>query len=224
MVLLWRRDVFIVICKTLRGVQTPSKARPDGCIGIGYSDLEINGIFLDIFLETCDHTHGMKWDTVHIIWRLWIEPIILLKSNRYIKCFCQPECCQYKILTNSPFGYSGTKKYLTGLEIHSRSKTKNTPPFCLKRTKGKQSIREKPQLLKFITTRLIVKCLIKNSNYHKRKPKNLKISHFLNLSHFGFLLLKPGNHRLKIFSHLSLLARNWSSVERNPTYKLSGRW
>jgi hypothetical protein len=49
-------------------------------------------------LETCDHTHGMKWDTVHITWRLWIEPIILLKSNRYTKCFCQPECCQYKIL------------------------------------------------------------------------------------------------------------------------------
>jgi hypothetical protein len=60
---------------------------------------KLHGIFIEIFLETCDHTHGMKWDTVHITWRLWIEPIILLKSNRYIKCFCQPECCQYKILT-----------------------------------------------------------------------------------------------------------------------------
>jgi hypothetical protein len=26
---------------------------------------------------------------------------ILLKSNLYIKYFCQPECCQYKILTKS---------------------------------------------------------------------------------------------------------------------------
>jgi len=126
---------------------------------------------MEIFLETCDHTHGTKWDTVHIIWRLWIEPIILLKSNRDIKCFCQPECCQYKILTNSHFGNSGTKKHLTGLKIHSRSKTKNTPFFCLKRIKGKHSIKEKPELLKFKTTRIIVKCLTKNSNYHKRKPK-----------------------------------------------------
>jgi hypothetical protein len=60
---------------------------------------KLHGIFIGIFLETCDHTHGMKWDTVHITWRLWIEPIILLKSNHYIKCFCQPECYQYKILT-----------------------------------------------------------------------------------------------------------------------------
>jgi hypothetical protein len=60
---------------------------------------KLHGIFMDIFLETCDHTHGMKWDTVHITWRLWIEQIILLKSNHYKKCFCQPECCQYKILT-----------------------------------------------------------------------------------------------------------------------------
>jgi len=103
---------------------------------------KLHRIFMDIFLETCNHTHGMKWDTVHITWRLWIESIILLKSNHYIKCFCQPECCQYKILTNSPFGHSGTKKHLTSLKIHSKSKTKNTPHFCLKRTKGKQSIRE----------------------------------------------------------------------------------
>jgi hypothetical protein len=81
---------------------------------------KLHGIFMDIFSETCDHTHGMKWDTVHITWRLWIEPIILLKSSRYKKCFCQPECCQYKILTNSPFGHSRTKntwpiwKYIPG--------------------------------------------------------------------------------------------------------------
>jgi hypothetical protein len=99
--------------------------------------------------------------------QLQIEPIFLLESNLYIKCFCQPEYCQYKILTNSPFGHSGTKitgpvsKYILGPKI------KNTPPFYLKRTKGKHSIREKPQLQKFKRTRIIVKCLIKSSNQHK---------------------------------------------------------
>jgi len=34
------------------------------------------------------------------------------------------------------------KKHLTVLERHSRSKTKNTPPFYLNRTKGKQSIKK----------------------------------------------------------------------------------
>jgi hypothetical protein len=72
------------------------------------------------------------------------QPIVLLKCNHYIKYFCQPECCQHKILKNFPFGHSGTKKHLTSLEIHSRSKTKNSPPSCLKRTNDKQSIREKP--------------------------------------------------------------------------------
>jgi hypothetical protein len=38
-------------------------------------------------------------------------------------------------------------------------------------TKGKQSIRKKPQLLKFKTTRIKIKCLIKSSNQHKTKPK-----------------------------------------------------
>jgi len=69
---------------------------------------------------------------------------ILLKSNRYIKCFCQPECCQYKILTNSPFGHSGTKKTWLVWKYISGPKIKNTPHFCHKRTKGKHSIREKP--------------------------------------------------------------------------------
>jgi hypothetical protein len=64
---------------------------------------KLYGIFIDIFLETCDHTHDMKWDTVLITWRLCIEPINLLKSNRYIKCFCQPKCCQYKKLTHTIF-------------------------------------------------------------------------------------------------------------------------
>jgi len=84
---------------TLRGVRTPSKARPDGCTGTDYSDLKIIWNLHGHLLRTCNHTHGMKLDTVHITWRHWIEPIILLKSNRYIKCFCQPKCCQYKILT-----------------------------------------------------------------------------------------------------------------------------
>jgi hypothetical protein len=142
-VLLWRPDVFNAeasrCCGASRRLQRlVQTVAHEHAVLI----LKLYGIFMDIFLETCDHTHGMKWDTVHITWRLWIEPIILLKSNHYIKRFCQPECYQYKILTNSSFIHSGTKKILIGLEIHSRSKTKNTPPFCLKRTKGKQSIRE----------------------------------------------------------------------------------
>jgi hypothetical protein len=40
-VLLWRPDVFIVICWTLRGFRTPSKARPDGCTGTDCFELEI---------------------------------------------------------------------------------------------------------------------------------------------------------------------------------------
>jgi hypothetical protein len=43
----------------------------------------------------------LEINTVHITWRLWKERIILLKGNRYIRCFCQLECCQYKILTES---------------------------------------------------------------------------------------------------------------------------
>jgi len=54
-------------------------------------------------------TDGMKWDIAYITWRIWIEPIILLKSNRYIKCFCQLECCQYKILTHPHLTILGQK-------------------------------------------------------------------------------------------------------------------
>jgi len=35
-VLLWRPEVFIVICWTLKGVQTPSKARPDYCTSVAW--------------------------------------------------------------------------------------------------------------------------------------------------------------------------------------------
>jgi hypothetical protein len=38
-------------------------------------------------------------------------------------------------------------------------------------TNGKTKYKRKPQLLKFKTTKIIVKCLIKSSNQHKRKPK-----------------------------------------------------
>jgi len=44
--------------------------------------------------------------TVHITWKLWKEPTILLKRNRYIKFFCQPEGCQHKILTHVHVGGS----------------------------------------------------------------------------------------------------------------------
>jgi hypothetical protein len=44
-----------------------------------------------------------------------------------------------KILTNSPFGHSGTKNHLIGLEIHSQSKQKLLPLFVTKVQKVKQS-------------------------------------------------------------------------------------
>jgi hypothetical protein len=143
-VLLWRPNVFNAKASRHCGASGLLQ-RPVWTVAQESTVLtwKLRGIFMDIFLETCDHTQGMKRDTVHITWRLWIEPILLLKSNRYIKCFCHPEWSQHKILINSPFGHSEKKEHLTGLEIHSWSKTKNTPPFCLKRTKGKQSIREK---------------------------------------------------------------------------------
>jgi len=97
---------------------------------------KLHGIFIDIFLETCDHTHGMKWDTVHFTWRLWIEPIILLKRNYYIKCFCQPECYQYKILTNSPFGHSGTKKTLGRFGNTFPVQNTKYSPFLSQKDKG----------------------------------------------------------------------------------------
>jgi hypothetical protein len=105
------------------------------------------------------------------------------------------------------------------LKKQIRSK-KNTLPFCLKMTKGKQSSKNHRQkVLKSKTIRIIVKCLNRSSNNHKRKAKTsmLQISLLLwhqvtdsvphidlNLSHFGFLLLKPKIHRVKTFSHLSM--------------------
>jgi hypothetical protein len=141
-VLLCHPDIFKANCWTLRGVRMTSKSRPDGCTGTGCSDLELAWNLHGHLLETCDHTHGMKWDTVHITWRLWIELIILLKNNHYIKCFCHPECSQHKILTNFPFGHSGTKKTWPVWKYILCPKTKNTLPFCHKRTKGKHSIKK----------------------------------------------------------------------------------
>jgi len=77
--------------------------------------------------------------------------------------------------TTCPFGYSGTKKkkkHLTNLEIHSWSKNtkkKNTPPFCHKRTKGKQSNREKPLVFKKIH-----KVSEKKKLFSKQQPRTNK--------------------------------------------------
>jgi hypothetical protein len=111
------------------------------------------------------------------------------------------------------------QKSLDRLKIQIRSKN-NTHPFCLKRIKGKQSSKNHRQkVLKSKTIRIIVKCLNRSSNNHKRKAKALmlqislvlwhqvtdNVPHIgLNLSHFGFLLLKLEIHRLKTFSYLSL--------------------
>jgi len=60
----------------------------------------------------------------------------LFTASLHLSDFVQTQN-EAKILTNSPFGHFGTKNHLTGLEIHSRSKIKITPPFCYKGTKGK---------------------------------------------------------------------------------------
>jgi len=80
------------ICRTLRGVRTPSKARPDGCTRTGW--------FVLVFAK------DSSWITTRSLWTIdvWIygdsvlnplsenmkieKPTILLKSNHYIKCFC----------------------------------------------------------------------------------------------------------------------------------------
>jgi hypothetical protein len=49
------------------------------------------------------------------------------------------ECSQK--LTNSPFGHSGTKITCPVKNTKIGPKLKNTPYFCLKMTKGKQSIK-----------------------------------------------------------------------------------
>jgi hypothetical protein len=59
----------------------------------------------------------------------------LFAASLHISDFVQTQN-EAKILTNSPFGHSGTKNHLTDLEIHSRSKMKITPPFLSQRDKG----------------------------------------------------------------------------------------
>jgi hypothetical protein len=60
------------------------------------------------------------------------------------------------------------KNHLTGLKIHFQSKSKNTPPFCLKMTKGKQSR----------------KTINKYSSKVRRKKKTVK-SHRKHLTEMG---------------------------------------
>jgi hypothetical protein len=122
MLVLWRPDVFIVICKTLRSVRTPSKACPESCTGTSCFVLDFARTLHGHLLEACHQLLCLIWTLSEYMKILNWKPIILLICNNYIKCFCNPEYSQHKILTNSPFGYSGTKntwlvwKYIPGLK------------------------------------------------------------------------------------------------------------
>jgi hypothetical protein len=119
-VLLWRPNIFIVICKTLRGACTPSKACSNGCTWTGCFDLEIAWNLHGPLLRNLwpNTWHEMRHCPYYLKTSNRTDNPV--KSNRYIKCFCQPGCCEYKILTNSSFGHSGTKntwpvwKYIPG--------------------------------------------------------------------------------------------------------------
>jgi hypothetical protein len=69
--LLWRPDVFNTEgsrhCGASGRLPRPVQTVAQEPVVLTW---KLHGIFMDIFLETCDHTHGMKWDTVHVTWRL----------------------------------------------------------------------------------------------------------------------------------------------------------
>jgi hypothetical protein len=97
--LVWRKDGFIVICWTLRSVWTPSKARPDDCIGTGC-----------FCLGFCKES---SWTSLSRLWSVivfdliivWIHEDSELKTDHPIKMqplhkvfLFYPECSQYKVL------------------------------------------------------------------------------------------------------------------------------
>lgn len=105
------------ICKTLRGVRTPSKARPDGCTGTGWSDLKIawnlHGYLLRNLWPYTWHEMGHCPYYLNTLNRT-DNPVKKQLLHKVI--FCQPECCQYKILTlrtGKKFNF-----YLTLVTLH----------------------------------------------------------------------------------------------------------
>jgi hypothetical protein len=109
-VLLWHPDGFIVIYWTLRDVRTPSKARPDSCTGTSCFSL---GFCKD---SSCTSLSSLWSIIVFDLIIVCIHEDSELKTYHPVKT--QPlhkvflfyrECSQYKILTNSPYGNSGTK-------------------------------------------------------------------------------------------------------------------
>jgi hypothetical protein len=59
--------------------------------------------------------------TVLSLLKMLLQVESLFTASLHISNFFQTQN-EAKILTNSPFGHSGTKNHLTGLEIHSLSK------------------------------------------------------------------------------------------------------
>jgi len=94
------------ICKTLQGVQTPSKARPDNCTGTGCFVLDFARTLHKHLLEASDQLLSLIWSLSENMKILNWKPTILLKRNHYIKCFCFIQNVANK----------NTNKFLKGLE------------------------------------------------------------------------------------------------------------
>jgi hypothetical protein len=144
----WTSSLFI--CKTLRGVRTPSKARLDGCTGTGWFVL----VFAMDASWVCSRSlwtvnvsmykdSNLKTDCqIHEDWKN------RLSCNHYIKYFCFNQNVANKNTNKLPLWPIWDKntwpvwKYISGLT--TKYNKKNTPPFCHTMTKGKQSMKLKP--------------------------------------------------------------------------------
>jgi len=70
------------------GVQTPSKAHPDGCTGTGCFVSDFARTLHGHFVEACDQLLSLIWTLSEYMKILNWKPIILLKCKHYNKCFC----------------------------------------------------------------------------------------------------------------------------------------
>jgi hypothetical protein len=148
----WTSSMFI--CKTLQGVRTPSKTRPDGCTGT-------SGFVLVFAMDT-------SWVSSRSLWTVSVsmyEDSNLktdcqisedwnnqLSYNHYIKCFCFNQNVSNKNTNKLPLWPFWDKntwlawKYISGLntKYNHQIQSKNTLPFCRTVTKGKHSTKLKP--------------------------------------------------------------------------------
>jgi hypothetical protein len=96
-------------------------------------------------LESTQNLLWTSWNTF-LKRRLWKILHPWLKQQHY-KIVILSNRLQPTQTNKLPIWLFRDKNHLTSLKIHSRSKTKNTPPFCLKMTNGKQSIKTRYKIL-----------------------------------------------------------------------------